>query len=210
MFDEFRRADCVIQAVDIGGLRPGAKALGANRPSGQDALFAMANETGGELFRNFNDLGEAMSQMLDRTSVTYLLAFQPEGVKRDGTFRKLRVELKNAPKGARVIARPGYYAPRPFDKQNALERVFAAGNTILGGQQGGAFRLSVLAAPFRPTAADAKAYVPVLLEVDGKGLMGDVADGALPTEIYAYALDDKGGVADFFSQTVGLDLAKVK
>ena len=43
MLDEFRRADCVIEAVDIGGLR----AVGDQtaRPSGQEGLFYLANET---------------------------------------------------------------------------------------------------------------------------------------------------------------------
>ena len=49
---------------------------------------------GGELYDNFNNLGEAMGQMLDRTSVTYLLAFQPKNLKFDGKYRKLKIKLK--------------------------------------------------------------------------------------------------------------------
>src|SRR6202035_4648528 len=83
MYEAFRRADCVVQAVDIGALR-GSGDLGGKRASGQDGLLLMAKETGGELYQNFNDLSAAMGQMLKRTSVTYLLSIQREKLKADG------------------------------------------------------------------------------------------------------------------------------
>ncbi len=203
MVEEFRRADCVIQAVDIGGLRE----LGARHANGQDGLFAMAQQTGGELFRNFNDLSEAMGKMLERTSVTYLLTFQPE-VKRDGTYRKVKVELKNPARGTKISARSGYYAPKPFDQIDPTSRMLDAADTIMGGREGGALSASVLAEPFRGTGG--KAYVPVLIEVDGPALLAGTEGNVLPTEIYAYALGQDGTIGDYFGQTLGLDLAKVK
>jgi VWFA-related protein len=207
MFDEFRRADCVIQAVDIGGLR-GSGDLGYVRPNGKEALFTMAKETGGELYENWNDLGAAMGQMLKRTSVTYVLTLQPEDLKLDGAYHKIKVELKNAPRGTRVVAKPGFYAPRPFEKRNPLERALDAADSIVGGTEGGTIATSVLAAPFR-LSATAPAYVPLLIEIDGPSLLANLQGDVAPTEIYAYALDASGGVRDFFSQTLGLDLAKV-
>ncbi|MES1242048.1 MAG: VWA domain-containing protein [Acidobacteriota bacterium] len=206
MLEEFRRADCVIQAVDVGGLREGGE-LGNKAGNGQDSLFMMANGTGGELYRNFNDLSSAMGEVLKRTSVTYVLAFQPEDLKRDGSYHKLRVELKNAPRGTRVVHRSGFYAPKPYTQQNAVEKLLSAGRQVVGGVESGAIRTSILAAPFQignPT------YVPVLIEVDGSDLLAGTTAGAkLPAEIYVYALEPTGSVRDFFSQTVGLDLAKV-
>ncbi|HEX3130737.1 MAG TPA: VWA domain-containing protein, partial [Thermoanaerobaculia bacterium] len=206
MLEEFRRADCVIQAVDVGGLREGGE-LGNKAAKGQDSLFMMANGTGGELYRNFNDLSSAMGEVLKRTSVTYVLAFQPEDLKRDGSYHKLRVELKNAPRGARVVHRSGFYAPKPYTEQNAVEKLLAAGRQVVSGVETGAIRTSILAAPFQignPT------YVPVLIEVEGSDLLAGMAAGSkLPAEIYVYALEPAGAVRDFFSQTVGLDLAKV-
>jgi VWFA-related protein len=206
MLEEFRRADCVIQAVDVGGLREGGE-LGNKNATGQDSLFMMANGTGGDLYRNFNDLSSAMGEVLKRTSVTYVLAFQPEDLKRDGAYHKVRVELKNAPRGARVVHRPGFYAPKPYTQQNAVEKLLSAGRQVVGGVETGAIRTSILAAPFQvgnPT------YVPVLIEVDGADLIaGTPANAKLPAEIYAYALEPTGTVRDFFSQTVGLDLGKV-
>ncbi len=217
MLEEFRRADCVIQAVDVGGLRDGGE-LGNRAATGQDSLFLFADGTGGELYRNFNDLSVAMSSVLKRTSVTYVLAFQPEELKRDGSYHRLRVELKNAPRGTKVVHRTGFYAPKPYTEQNPMEKLLSAGRQVVGGVESGSIRTSILAAPFQVrTAADptlgmaaSAAYVPVLIEVDGADLIaGTPADGKLPAEIYAYALEPGGTVTDFFSQTVGLDLGKV-
>lgn len=203
MLEEFRRADCVIQAVDIGGLRE----EGAKRANGQDGLFAMAQQTGGELFRNFNDLGEAMGKMLERTQVTYVLSFQPD-VKRDGAYHKIKVELKKDPRGAKVSYRTGYYAPKPFDQRDPSARLLDAADTILGGREGGTLKASVLAAPF--PGSGGHAYVPVLIEIGGAEMLAGVDSGALPAEIYAYAIGPDGSIGDYFGQTLGFDLAKVK
>jgi VWFA-related protein len=206
MLEEFRRADCVIQAVDIGGLRAGAE-LGASRPQGADVLLEMAHDTGGELFERFNDLGVAMGKMLQRTSVTYVLSFQPEDLKRDGSYHKLRVELKNAPRGAKAISRSGYYAPKPYGKTPALEKLLFAADQVVGGGAAGGIRMGVLAAPFRVSGD--RAYVPVVVEVNGSALMNGVQGTTLPTEIYVYAMDSGGAIRDFFTQNLGLDLGKV-
>ncbi len=207
MLEEFRRADCVIQAVDVGGLREGGE-LGNQKASGQNSLFLLADGTGGELYRNFNDLSAAMGEMLERTSVTYVLAFQPEDLKRDGEYRKLRVELKDAPRGTRVVHRAGYYGPKPFAEQAPLERLLEAGRQVVAGQEAGTIRPSVLAAPFRSDGG-AEAYVPVLIEVNGERLAGGSRSGILPAEIYVYAMDQDGAVRGHVTQTVALDLAKV-
>jgi VWFA-related protein len=227
MMEGFRRADCVIQAVDIGGVRAGEgvgsrsdQVLGAVRASGEAGLFQMAHDTGGELYRNFNDLGSAMGQLLHKTSVTYVLTVQPEGLKPDGSYHPLRVELKGAPRGTRVTYRQGYYAPRPYNKQGGFERVLTAANQLMSGSSAGVsgaggagpVQTAVLAAAFR--GAGAKAYVPVLIEAEGNSFLGAPAGpaataGPLPVEIYVYAMDKDGAVGDYFVQTLGLDAGKV-
>jgi hypothetical protein len=52
--------------------------------------------------------------------------------------------------------------------------------------------------------------VPVLVEVDGKGLMAGKQGATLPTEVYVYAFNNSNGVIeDFISQTLGFEVAKV-
>lgn len=204
MLEQFRRSDCVIQAVDVGGLRAGVVGH-AQWAGGKDSLFLMARETGGELFENYNELGVAVAKVLERTSVTYVLAFQPD-VQRDGSYHRIRVEVKG-PKGARVLHRPGYYAPEAYDQKSPLEKALIASQVVVGGVDTGTIPTSVLAAPF--PADGGTAYVPVLIEVDGPGLQQGVTGFRLPVDVYAYAFDDQGRVRDFFSQAVGLDLLKV-
>jgi VWFA-related protein len=204
MIEEFRRADCTIQAVDIGGLRAGAD-QGPPRVGGRDSLLMMARGTGGELYESFNDLGVAMSQMLRRTSVTYVLAVEPEKGS-DSDFHRLRVVLNSPPRGARLIHRPGYYPPKPYAQEDPIEKLLAAANQVMSGEESDGVGAAVLAAPFR--SAGEKAYVPVLIAIDGPSLLAGPQPAALPVEIYAYALDEEGAVHDFFTQTVGLDLAR--
>src|SRR6187397_1701163 len=100
-----RRADCVVHAIDIGRANSGTRsitseltAVGAGDPEltrrGEETLFALADGTGGSLYRNFNDLGTAMRRMLELSSVTYLLTIPaPQTTATDG-FVPLRVEVR--------------------------------------------------------------------------------------------------------------------
>jgi VWFA-related protein len=209
MLEELRRADCVIQAVDLGGLRAGGDQGPGARDKGKDTLLTMARDTGGELVESSNDLAGAMAGILDRTSVTYVLTFAPEKAK-DGAYHKLKVELKNAPRGTRVAYRGGYFSPKPYAQLNPLEKLFEASSRLMGGEAAGTIPGAVMAAPFR--ADGGKAYVPVLIEADGAALLGGLSGGqppaTLPVEVYAYALDAAGAIQDFLYQSLGLDLAK--
>ncbi len=211
MLEELRRADCIVQAVDVGGLREGAGPT-MQWAGGRDSLFLLAEGTGGELFENYNDLSVAMEQMLRRTSVTYVLAVQPQGLLRDGSYHQIRVELKDSARGTRLVHRPGYYAPRPYGQQSPTEKLLQTarglvGGNLVGGKDAGTIGTSVLAAPF-PTGSP-EAYVPVIVEVDGPSLKAGTEGWVVPVEIYAYAFDANGQAKDFFSQTVGLELLKV-
>jgi VWFA-related protein len=214
MVDQLRRADCVVETVDIGGVHDGA---GANNQfaGGKDSLFLIADSTGGEMFDNSNDLSASLVRMLDRTSVTYLLTFQPENLIHNGVFHPLRVELRHAPRGVQILHRQGYYAPLPYNSRPRLEKSLEAAQQVLRGQDAGSIRAEVLAAAFAPGTAGTEqaAYVPVVLEVDGPSLIGSGIGGMeskLPAEIYVYAMDERGAVRGFLSQTVDLDLDKVE
>ncbi len=214
MVQEFRRADCVIQAVDIGGLRAGGSAReGGPINSGQEGLFYMAHETGGELFKDANNLESQLERVLERSSVTYLLTFTPSELATSGEFRRLRVKLKEnrlKEKGAgddrRLSYRQGYYAPRPFSELDPLEKELLASEAIATAAPAADFGLDVLAAAFRATRD--WAYVPVIVEVDGKSLLAGHGQNALPVEIYVYVTDGKGEMKGFFTQQVKLDISR--
>ncbi len=155
MLEEFRRADCAIQAVDIGGVRAGAD-LGAPRLGGRDSLLVMARGTGGELYEGYNDLGVAMNQMLARTGVTYVLAVEPERPPSSaaagaaaGVFHPLRVELTRPVHGARLVHRAGYYPPKPYAERDPIEKLLTAANQVMSGEESDVVATAVLAVPFR-------------------------------------------------------------
>jgi len=201
MIDELRRADCTIQAIQIGAAN-GRESLSSSR---SDSLFIMANETGGELYRDFNNLEEVMSDLLQKTSVTYLLTFRPENLKHKGKFHKLKVKLVGAPKKAKVTHRPGYYEPKLGERLTAEQlRMQAAGRIMEGRDGGGTLAAAILASPFRDGE---NAYVPVLIEIDGASLPNNVPDGAMQFDIFLYAIAKDGSIADFFTQRLNVDLA---
>ncbi|MCY3965196.1 MAG: VWA domain-containing protein [Acidobacteria bacterium] len=200
MLRQFREANCTIQAVDVSGQ------IAGEARSKRASLLQMANDTGGEMFSNFTNLGDAMAEMLERTSVTYLLAFQPDDLKQDGKFRRLRVRLKDAPRGTRVVHRPGYYPPRAYEQTSQFERALGSAQAVMGGVETGDIDAAVLATGF--PADSGKPYAPVLITARGQDLLAGLEDDVLPIEIYAYALDENGVVRDFFSTRMGLDLAQ--
>ncbi len=210
VIEEFRRSGAAIQAVDIGGLRATDLSGSSARESAvrQDGLFVLANDTGGELFRNYNDMGVAMGELLDRTSVTYLLTFQPRDLLADGTFHRIEVKLGKKHKGARLVHRPGYYAPIPYMAADPTERRLRTARMIFENTQGGAFDLAVVAAPAAHQGE--RTWTPIVVDVEGAGLLRGAQPPMLPVEIYAYAFRPDGTVADFFAQAMGLDLRETQ
>lgn len=72
----------------------------------------MAEETGGRAIdiRNERDLEKAFAQISEELRTQYTLGYYPRNTNRDGTFRRIKVEVPN--RDAKVLARRGYYAPR--------------------------------------------------------------------------------------------------
>lgn len=203
MLEEFKKADAEILTVDAHSLRSGGG--GGNRRGTEASLFMMADRTGGELYRNFRDPAAALGERLERTAVTYVLTFHP-GDLEPGEYRRLKVKLADGPPGARLDHRPGYVAPRAFASLNPLERRLDAAGKLLSGTDGGALASAVLAAP---VPAGDGAYVPVFVEVSAGDLTADAGREQVELEIFAYAIAAGGDVADFFSQSLALDLNKV-
>jgi hypothetical protein len=127
----------------------------------------------------------------------------------DGTYHELRVELKHGPRGARVIHRPGYYAPRPFAQRSRYEKMLATAGDVLLGEEGGTVHVSAVAAPVS-VPGNPTPDVLARIEIDGPSLLHLNQGEDVPVEIYVYALDSKGQVRDFVAQTLSLDLFKLE
>jgi VWFA-related protein len=209
MTDLFRRSDCVIHAVDIAGLAaksdPGSP---VTQVRGENALFEIANATGGEVFRNDNDFHAQLERLAARTSLVYVLAFRPrKSGKGDDQFHDLKVKVR-AP-GARVSARAGYYEKRPFRVLSPLERSLSAADVIANEIPVSDIPPRVLAIPFpRQDGAEIRAAVPVLVEIPGDRLLAGTVGARADAEIYVYVSDSENRLHDFFAQAIGIDLTR--
>ncbi|HEX8289297.1 MAG TPA: VWA domain-containing protein [Pyrinomonadaceae bacterium] len=73
----------------------------------------LAKVSGGKVFpvADLNEARIAFKSVADEIGTKYSLGYYSSNEKRDGTYRKIKVELKGVPVGAQVRAREGYTAP---------------------------------------------------------------------------------------------------
>ena len=92
----------------IDDLRLGLAALSESEGN----LEQLTAATGGRLYRptSFNDLEKTYAEVADELRHQYTLYFSPLNTKRDGQFRRLRVDTTSPTH--QVSARVGYYAPK--------------------------------------------------------------------------------------------------
>ena len=100
MHRTFAAASVFLDALDIAGLRP-MQSLGDD-----DALYAMVEDTGGEVIDRGNDLGRALRSLAHDQSVVYVLSFNANqtGRERNG----ISVDLVDAPRGSHAYYRRSY------------------------------------------------------------------------------------------------------
>ena len=196
---ELRKADSTVQSVDISG--GSGKGVGG----GRNILQSLAHRTGGELVDDAQELSAGLESVLLGSSVTYLLTFRAEGIEPDGSYHPIEVRA-DVPKGVELSHRPGYFAPEPFSELHPLEKSLLTAEAIASAAPQRDLGLQLLAAPFKWAAG--RAYVPVIVEIDGSSLLIGHGGVALPVEIYVYASDAEGGIRDFFTQILTLDAEK--
>ncbi len=79
--------------------------------SGESVANKMASETGGRVIvvRNEKTLEKAFDELTEELRSQYVLQYYPTNTNHDGTFRKIKVEVKRP--DLKILARKGYYAP---------------------------------------------------------------------------------------------------
>jgi hypothetical protein len=202
---KLRSTDTVIHAIDISGLRAEGDMTKPPGAAGSETLFEIADGTGGELVRNANELGDQLQRIVEHTRIFYLLAFQPKGSSKPGSFHTLKVKVKA--EGTKVLARSGYYEPAPFARLSPIERVLASGDLITGGMREDQLHVRVLTASFPVDLA--LAQVPLILEIPFAGISTRDSAGQTAFQIYVYAADPQGTLTDYLTQELSVDIVKV-
>ena len=81
-------------------------------------LAELADDTGGTIFRNNNDLFAGFNSLAAPPEYIYYLGFYPENLKPDGSYHALKVTLPSR-KGLVLKARKGYWAPSHSEDEAA-------------------------------------------------------------------------------------------
>ena len=87
-------------------------------------------DTGGRRIGLTNDFSRPLQGVMADASAYYLLGYESPATAADGKFRKINVDVRRG--GVRVIARTGYWAPRPEDLRTAGRRLERADGPARG------------------------------------------------------------------------------
>lgn len=127
-------------------------------------LGQLADQTGGFLIRDTNDLSDGLQRIDEDMGAYYLLSYTPQNQNYDGRFRQVEVKSKRA--GLSVQSRKGYYAingsfTSPVLAYEAPALAIAASNKRPSD-------LVVRGAAFNFPGEDQKGLVPVVAEVPAR------------------------------------------
>ena len=110
MLADFRRLGSAIHTVDLSGSAPDSGRQRGAR--GLSSLYLLADESGGERFRDPERFSEDFATALGPASPGYVLAFERRARERRGRHLPLDVRLSGPGRGVEVAHRPSVYSPR--------------------------------------------------------------------------------------------------
>lgn len=203
--------DCVVHSVDVTGLGRGDDITRTSIDedptrlvAGRESLNFISTETGGRLFKDTNNLGTALAEVLDMTSRYYILGYQPEDLKGPGQFHKLKVKMHR--KGTKLSHRAGYFERLPRTSQAHLQRQFEAAQLVMTGAGVTDLHFSALALPF--PSPEERQTLGLVVQIPRDELRWEKGHPAA-LELYGYAVAPDGTVFDNLAQFARLDPGKV-
>ncbi len=205
-------ADTVVHSIDVTGLGSDRSLEQTNAArdlvrdtSNRESLSYLAMETGGRLFKDANDLGPPLAEMLEMTSRYYVLGIQPEREKGPGSYHKLKVKV--ARKGVKLSHRPGYFErgatgtpPTP------LQRQFDLAELVLSEKDRGDLPFTSLCLPF-PQPGE-RQTLGLVVQIPRESLAW-AAGEPLSVEVYGYVVAEDGVARDHLAQLVRVEPAQV-
>lgn len=209
LFRGLAASDTVLHTVDVTGLAAAGDLSESGRSSsgaGRTSLALLAANSGGRFIRSTNNMGMALREISDASRHYYVVAFEsrePAGKK--AQVRRLKVKVRGD--GLRVSHRSAYTLGRAAEAVAGSRAQLQAAEVIAKGLSGGDIGLRAVAMPYRN--AQGRLSLPVVLQIDGNSLLvPDVKSVSL--QVFGYAFDAAGRIADFVVLTPTLDVAKVE
>jgi VWFA-related protein len=162
----------------------------------QETLFTLAEETGGKAFLDSNDIEAGITQAQEGMGSYYLLGYYSSNNAKDGKYRRITVRMNSKIAGARIEARPGYYADKVWGKLNAQDKDQQLKEALSAGDPVTELPLALQVDYFRvgPTAY----FVPVSIKIPGSVVALAAKGGASVTQF-----DFVGQIQDERHATVG-------
>ncbi len=141
---------------------------GLNRE--QEFLYRVSGDTGGAFIKNTNDFSKGLDRIDREVRARYTLGYYPTNSKFDGSFRKVKIEVKRP--GVEVVTRPGYYAIANDELVPVLtgddKKMFAGFDAAAAKP---ALPMFVELAPFR--FKEGRFVVPLAVEIPSTGVKID-------------------------------------
>jgi len=159
MLREANRGNVVIHTLDPRGLGQGVFP--------HQTLYRLAAETGGQAIVNTNNLTAGLERVIRDASHHYLIGYTPTRELNDGKFHRFEVKVKR--RGAKVVARKGYWAPTAEELAPApvdpVEPAVSGALTRLQARQDD--RVVHVTTAFAPGSAEATALLALWKPVAG-------------------------------------------
>jgi len=133
----------------------------------QNTLYALANDTGGKLFVDSNDLSAGIVQAQKDISSYYILGYYTTNAALDGKFRRIKVSINNNV-SAKLDYRSGYFASKEFKKFDSSDRERQLQEALMLGDPMTDLSIALETDYFRQ--ARDRYYVPISVKMPGSDL----------------------------------------
>ncbi|HUP05300.1 MAG TPA: VWA domain-containing protein [Bryobacteraceae bacterium] len=141
-----------------------ASAMQGNQQGLQDTLYALANDTGGKLFVDSNELSAGIVQAQHDISSYYIVGYYTTNAALDGKFRRIKVSVNNT-NISKLDYRTGYFANKEFKKFDSSDRERQLQEALMLGDPITDLSIALETDYFR--MASDRYYVPVSVKMPG-------------------------------------------
>ena len=158
----------------------GAMAMMSGLQRSQDALYAIASDTGGKALIDNNDLAMGIVNAQKAMSSYYVIGYYSTNAALDGKFRKVAITVKEFP-SAKLDYRQGYLGGKEFGKFNAADKERQLEDALMMEDPVTDLTIAMEVNYFQLDHADY--YVPVVMKIPGSELALARRGGAERTHI---------------------------